>query len=369
MVDALERPALYYPYIHIRSENWLKATLLCMPVVKRIVPESYTPEDDHKILKFTAISGPAGVLLQSVPSFSHAAYEAQERLLANLREHRDQIKRRFDRDHAPFRDKCWVHDAKFTYRLLEFLLRNKLAWPSEHSSAYGHRNWYALHPILGSAIMTTLGLSIAREEKYDIVTPSADVHDTLLATNEEGVFEALMSNNPPPSKRSLWQASRDLGQLVITLSGVNLRALRAEDIPELQASKHLRRFQRLIRTRTQNISEEEEPEAYREKLRLQAEEIIDSWADARSDLRGGFKELFLEPALVMSGEALKEIAQRSGVTELLIAGGVSVGLLLMKGLRFREVRKRGNALQYLTEIKRAENEVLRLTFPLGLESN
>ena len=35
------QPALYYPYIHIRSENWLKATLLCVPAVKRIVPENY----------------------------------------------------------------------------------------------------------------------------------------------------------------------------------------------------------------------------------------------------------------------------------------------------------------------------------------
>ena len=32
------RAALYYPYIHIRSEHWLKATLLWVPCVKRIVP-------------------------------------------------------------------------------------------------------------------------------------------------------------------------------------------------------------------------------------------------------------------------------------------------------------------------------------------
>ena len=41
MSDTLERPALYYPYIHVRGENWLKATLLDVPVLKRIVPETY----------------------------------------------------------------------------------------------------------------------------------------------------------------------------------------------------------------------------------------------------------------------------------------------------------------------------------------
>ena len=55
------QPALYYPYIHIRSENWLKATLLCVPAVKRIVPSNYAPEDDAAIIPYVTISGPNGL--------------------------------------------------------------------------------------------------------------------------------------------------------------------------------------------------------------------------------------------------------------------------------------------------------------------
>ncbi len=60
MTETMEsfRPALYYPYIHIRSEDWLKATLLCVPVVKRLVPETYDPEDTGDIAPFAKISGP-----------------------------------------------------------------------------------------------------------------------------------------------------------------------------------------------------------------------------------------------------------------------------------------------------------------------
>jgi hypothetical protein len=75
------RPALYYPYIHIRSERWLKATLLRMPTVKRIVPEQYTPEDKPAITAYTNTIGPYGQLLQSVPSYTPAAGDAQGRLL------------------------------------------------------------------------------------------------------------------------------------------------------------------------------------------------------------------------------------------------------------------------------------------------
>jgi hypothetical protein len=33
--ETVVRPVLYYPYIHIRSEHWLKATLLCVPTSAR----------------------------------------------------------------------------------------------------------------------------------------------------------------------------------------------------------------------------------------------------------------------------------------------------------------------------------------------
>src|SRR5712692_8346145 len=81
------RTALYYPYIHIRSEHWLKATLLFAPTVKRIVPEQYTPEDLPSIVRYANIVGTYGALLQNVPAYSPAADDAQQRLQIKLREH------------------------------------------------------------------------------------------------------------------------------------------------------------------------------------------------------------------------------------------------------------------------------------------
>jgi hypothetical protein len=101
-------PALYYPYIHIRSEHWLKATLLTAQTVKRIVPENYTPEDEPKIVRYTTIAGPHRKLLQAVPSFTPAAHEAQFRLLQKLQEHAALIRTKYDHTDAPRGDEYWI---------------------------------------------------------------------------------------------------------------------------------------------------------------------------------------------------------------------------------------------------------------------
>jgi hypothetical protein len=148
------RPALYYPYIHIRDENWLKATLLCVPVVKRLVPDNYTTENDPCIFPFTQIEGPLGPLLQLEPATSETAVDAQRDLHDRIQQNLAFFEERFSRANAPDPDQYWIHDAKFYGEFLRFLEENNLAWVSENPEAYGHRSWYALHPMLGKAIMT-----------------------------------------------------------------------------------------------------------------------------------------------------------------------------------------------------------------------
>src|SRR5262249_59190226 len=93
---------LYYPYIHIRSEDWLKATLLYAPTVTRIVPNEYTPEDQGNITPYTMISGPYGKLLQPVSEADmDAAKRAQHKLTKRLEEHHDEIMKRYSKPNAP----------------------------------------------------------------------------------------------------------------------------------------------------------------------------------------------------------------------------------------------------------------------------
>jgi hypothetical protein len=266
------RKALYYPYIHIRSEHWLKATLLCAPAVTRIVPKGYTPEDNAIIAQYSQLEGSQGPLLQSVSAQQPEAYAAQLRLTEKIKADIRRIVALFGRDKAPKKDEYWIHDAKFNEVLLPCLTDNKLAWPSTNSSGFGHRRWFALHPTLGSAIMTTLGLSIARDDHLDIVTPSRQFHERLLTTDEDAVFDALLAKEGG-SRIPAAQAKRDLGHLVVVLSGVNFRALRPEALTELHASSHFHTFQKLLRSAAETVERGEGGEQYRESLERRAEEI------------------------------------------------------------------------------------------------
>lgn len=358
-------PALYYPYIHIRSEHWLKATLLTAPTVKRIVPENYTPEDEPNIVRYTTIAGPNGKLLQAVPSFTPAAHEAQLRLLQKLQEHAALIRTKYDHTHAPRGDEYWIHEAKFIGELLDHLKSHHLAWPSHHSRAYGHRTWYALHPVLGKAIMTTLGLSIAREQRYDIVTAEGAFHEALLATKAHDVFDALLRDDPNDTEQTRPQVRQDLAQRVVFLTGINYEALQPESIPELQASTQFQSFQRVLRAGASTIDVNADADAYSAQVEEEAKHIISAWHDIKKTLSKGVREALFDGALTLGTEVLKALSKLPDKTTLYTAGGLLVYRLTTKGLQL--AKDKNSPYQYLSQVVAAQQQALRLMLPLGLE--
>jgi hypothetical protein len=56
MSSALDRNALYYPYIHVRDVNWLKATLLCFRQVRRMVPPDFHLNDLPELKPYRALA-------------------------------------------------------------------------------------------------------------------------------------------------------------------------------------------------------------------------------------------------------------------------------------------------------------------------
>ncbi len=216
--------------------------------------------------------------------------------------------------------------------------------------------------------MTTLGLSIAEEQQYDIVTPSSDFHETLLATKEDGIFNALL-NPPGDVPRKSTQTRNDLGQLVITLAGINFEALRAEDIPALQASKHLAGFQKTIRRTAHTIAPRLDAEDYRESLKDAAGEIIQAWSDTKQNTRRAIHKTLSTSTYAVSGSALTTYLTHADVKHAVIGAGVGIGTRFIETTTdlFKKWRK-PRPYQYLTEFVEAQDEMLRLTFPLGLEA-
>jgi hypothetical protein len=315
------QPALYYPYIHIRNESWLKATLLCVPAVKRIVPKTYTPEDDAAIIPYVEIAGPNGPLLQAVPAATDGAMAAQDRLLRSLQANEEQIVARYGRQKSPTPDEYWVHDAKFNYQLLDFLKARNLAWPSKHSRAFGQRSWYALHPKLGSAVMTTLGLSIARDEDLDIVTDNGEYHEALLAGDEGRIVDALI-RDVDSHVNGVLDRQQALGELVFALSGINLRAIRPEHIPELQTTKGFRDFQDSLRRAAAVVDPQSNPKSYQDQIQREAETIVKAWRDTQVSLTSELKTALPEQARGVSAAVIT--AMLTGVGTNPVAVGVEL---------------------------------------------
>jgi hypothetical protein len=81
-----ERSALYYPYIHVRSENWLKSTLLAFQRVDRIVPYPNTLSDEEVIEPYTKLLGADGRPLLNMAKFdTQRVRDAQAVLFERLK--------------------------------------------------------------------------------------------------------------------------------------------------------------------------------------------------------------------------------------------------------------------------------------------
>lgn len=358
------QPALYYPYIHIRSEIWLKATLFCVPAVKRIVPDEYVPEDDAAIIPYVRLAGANGPLLQAVPSATGGAMASQERLLNALQANEAAIVARYGRKASPDPDEYWVHDAKFNRRLLDFLESRGLAWRSDHARPYGHRSWYALHPKLGSGVMTTLGLSIARDEELDIVTDSGEYHEALLASDEGVILNALLGDATPVTAGAL-DRQQAMGQLVFALSGINLRSIRPEHIPELQGTPGFLEFQDSLRRAAAVVDPASNPKSYQEQMQREAATIVNAWRDTQLSLTSELKSVLPEQAKGVSSALLTAMLTGVGANPVALGAGVGVGLVTHAIKAGRRALKSRN--QFLSRVEGRQDEFLRFQFPLGLE--
>jgi hypothetical protein len=78
--------SLYYPYIHLRDPDWLKATLLVFSQVYRMTPvPGRQPDDDEAIVPFTQWNGGREPMLTTANLNSTRAIAAQTDLATRLR--------------------------------------------------------------------------------------------------------------------------------------------------------------------------------------------------------------------------------------------------------------------------------------------
>jgi hypothetical protein len=209
-----EMDALNYPYIRIRSVDWLKRTLLIFPHVVRMTPFVEAPADDPDVAVFAQYEGRRGQLLRAAEIHSGHVHGAQRELIVELmdrlRTEGPAFHHRFGRKAARGHDMgsigrnltIWerrlsnhptfqINAYKLFDELVDFLHMEDLAWEPDSQVADGPA-YLEMHPQLGEAVMSTLAVACAENEGLQVVTEFPNLHGKLIGTPREKILTACL---------------------------------------------------------------------------------------------------------------------------------------------------------------------------------
>lgn len=341
--------ALYYPYIHIRDVEWLKATLLLFSQVRRMTPAQGAQADDGgEILPFTEWRGSAEPMLTSANLWLERAVAAQDELARRLLEDakdwdfRNQFGQyaaeaiRGADDHG-----FQIHQAKLQESLKGVLRETQLAWEPGSPEPYDPQLEYIeVHPRIGEAVMATLAIACAMGEGLDIVGDkrSGPLHDCLTRKQPKDVYDAWLkpaSNISDPPQAD----ARELFEFVVAIA-CDTTKLDAETLAKMGANRDpIRRLMHTLAERTKDMAAMDPGKERTEQFRDETAKILKAWADDRINLDNYWKKFFslglMEPGgkffEKIIGKAAEAMPAAATATTGALAGLVLYGPLLASG--------------------------------------
>lgn len=355
-------PALYYPYIHFRDVNWLKASLLWFQQVRRIVPPDFAFNDIDEVRELHDLAGTGdNPLIKDEPAYAFCVWEAQKRLLAVLQAQPTRFLDQFTRARAikdvPDGAQAFqMHRGKMI-PLVEFLTENKLAWKATGFRRDRPDDWLALHPKLGEAIMSTIAVAIARDSGLGIVTGEGRIHRALAELDEALILQQLAGISAAPARQKNTDRLRDDLALTIFTTGFDVSKLTPIQIAELiREGKDLSRFKQRLDDDLKNTREIENPKERRKRLEHTAKEIIKEWKAQKKSL----PKYAIDALIPLSNERLPSaatsmIAGATGIATVGTGVGLVIAFAVYLGIntwqRFREASD--HPLNYLSTIHQA----------------
>ncbi len=388
---AAQLDALNYPYIRVRSLDWLKRTLLIFPHVVRMTPEFRAPAEDPQVSAFTGVESDRYPLLRAAHLRSQHVHDAQLELVAELRswleQDRDGFRARYGQQaaglstasligenltlwerrlspHATFQ----IHAYKLLYELTAFLRQENLVWHPNIEVAHGP-DYLEMHPHLGEAVMATLAMACAENEGLQVVTEFPGLHGKLLGTPREKILTACLDGIKPTGATFGQQIAEFL-----VYRRCNVDMLSAENIVAL---KDERAALADFRSKLEDLAKSLPPTIYSEKvlgehLEDTINDMFKEWEKEQANIGHasrlffgeGFGSEFKKIAEKLAEAAMKPETGLDAAKGALIGGitghvltGVGAGFTI--AVVFRGLESWGKArreaktspLRYLTRIK------------------
>jgi hypothetical protein len=333
MAENVDRGALYYPFIHVRNEDWLKATLLCFPFMDRMVPEAYEVNDEPFAAAFSTTPGRFGRMMLGRRELDEPATDqARVALLRKLEEDFSEynIPTRFSRDAAvsayPDGENAFqIHEYKIGSALIEFLKNHGMAWQPTRP-VRGGAPWWAVHPLLGETIMSTNAVALATAHDLEIVTSDGPIHQSLLGARTGDVYDTLVRQQLFGLPREDTVKVNDLVRFVF-LSAFDLQKLSVSDIAELNRQRaDLAALKAELLSEVKDVGGMPDREVWQDVLSVRVADVVSRWRDTTS------------PLSVVAHTDAKQIADEfqgvlKTVAPFVIAGGTAAALVgAMPGL-------------------------------------
>lgn len=378
MPSVIEKDCLYYPYIHVRDVDFLKANLLMFPHMQRIVPPQFDLQDNPEIGVFARTEGRRGMLLQEADIFSATVEEKNDALLRKMKEDITKdaglFKRTFDRHSikGSIDDNSFLmNENKITDVLLDFLRQHDLAWEVDPQGR--DMETIGLHPAIGEAIMATIAAACSADSGLDIVSDRVDIHYALAERDIDQIYEAMIAPHlDDDAARETVAAAPKADDLFSTIlvTRCDLTKVTAESIAALSDDRGaIAALRRKLSEFTATVPEMTGQKARDERVKALAHEALSAWTADRLNASRLFRSLWTDDSTKGAQNFAKEIMTR-GAPFVVGAGGAATfsapvllaaasGLAVMlatgavTGAARRIQRQKTSSYRYLTQIEKA----------------
>jgi hypothetical protein len=349
----VERRALYYPWVHFHSDDWVKKALLVFPGLFRMVADHQVPNDTSLIYDLRG-SGLIRHANLDTPNALDAQRALQLLFEEDLTRDPDRFKKLFGKEAAQRsgQPSFQMNPGKASGDLFSFLERHGLVWVPENPHHWQYRE---LHPDLGQAVMGTIAMACAEDAGLHILgvdSPrgkdvSSELNSTLAARDRAGPYRRFVRKEFCPG-----EAPAGADQLFHTLVRVNcdVSKLDARSLVQLQEEREpLRILKQRAQELAAQIPEMKDPDERERAFRDGANDIIKAWKKDKANLLNYSRTVFGLDALgggvgrfvdVMKDKLIPIGAAAGPAVSLLDAtSGIAIALLTHVGVSYGKVKK------------------------------
>ncbi|MCP4985131.1 MAG: hypothetical protein GY928_03385 [Colwellia sp.] len=324
--------ALYYPYIHIQNEKWLKTSALYYDKLSRIVPEQFVTHDNDIVKQLIEEEGFITDITPGiqVDDIAKDFLEFAKEKLAH-KNNRKKIVAKIGKK-IPSKSNYKIHMCKMGILLRRELpklcLAKRLSRLSSHNSG-----WFHLEPVTGALYMAHLANKIAEERGLPIVT-------------DDSAYQPLIRGIQLDRYPDRTDKGHALASLVIeTAVPENIESISVNKIIEFRKIHNAERheFYEGVRAIAKDIPRIEDHDSLQDCLNHHKKTI----ENAVNNLKFSFKAIGISCGTGLLGLSVPSWAssiaeKQSTIGVQVVSGGLicmATGVLLKEGVNYYKSRK------------------------------